>query len=46
MMVNWIIKNKITDVKKLQHFSEDAYRFNEKFSNETNLVFTRLDAVS
>lgn len=40
-MVNWIIKNKITDVEKLKNFSEDNYKFNEKFSDENNLFFVR-----
>lgn len=41
MMTNWIIQNKITDLKKLKDFSEDGYKFNDKFSDESNFVFIR-----
>lgn len=38
-MINYIIKNRIDNYKLLKNFDIDAYKFNEKLSNEdTNLV--------
>jgi cytoplasmic iron level regulating protein YaaA (DUF328/UPF0246 family) len=41
LMTNFAIKNKISDVKKLQEFSEEKYRFNKNLSDESNFIFTR-----
>ncbi len=41
LMTNFIIKNKITDYKKLKDFGEANYKFKKELSNETNFVFIR-----
>lgn len=41
MMTNFVIKNKITDVEKLKKFKQDGYNFNQKLSQNRELVFTR-----
>jgi uncharacterized protein len=41
LMAAYIIKNKITDVKKLKQFSTDGYCFNADISNAKEWVFTR-----
>lgn len=41
MMAAYIIKNKITDPKKLKDFAEAGYSFNAELSDNKNLVFTR-----
>jgi cytoplasmic iron level regulating protein YaaA (DUF328/UPF0246 family) len=41
LMVNYIIKNKITDSLKLKNFKEDGYNFNSELSNQNNLVFVK-----
>ena len=39
--LDYLIKNKITSVKKMKKFNSDNYQFNEPLSTEFNLVFTR-----
>jgi len=41
MMTNFIIKNKIHNVKELAQFNEKKYSFNKELSTESELVFTR-----
>lgn len=41
MMARYIIKNKVKTPKKLRDFSDDGYRFDEKSSTESQLVFLR-----
>ena len=41
LMVNYIVKNKITSVNDIKSFVEDGYKLNEKLSSENELIFTR-----
>ncbi|WP_270568053.1 peroxide stress protein YaaA [Clostridium beijerinckii] len=41
LMTSFIIRNKIEDLEDLKEFNHDGYEFNEEFSNEAELVFTR-----
>jgi len=41
MMVHYMVKNKITKPEHLQGFDHDGYTFNDSFSEENKLVFTR-----
>lgn len=41
LMVDFAIKNRITDPEKLKKFSTEKYRFDPKLSNEKNWVFVR-----
>lgn len=41
LMVNFIIKNKITKPELLKSFAESKYKFNQSLSNESQYVFTR-----
>jgi uncharacterized protein len=40
-MVNFIIKNKITNIKNLKNFQEDGYKFRKNQSDDSNLHFYR-----
>ena len=40
-MVNYIIKNKIDDIKGLKDFDANRYTFNNELSNDETFVFTR-----
>lgn len=40
-MVNYIIKNKITKYSDLKEFNVNGYKYNEKFSTDNKLSFTR-----
>ncbi len=41
LMTDFIIKNKISDPKKLKDFDLENYRFEQKMSDENNFVFVR-----
>jgi cytoplasmic iron level regulating protein YaaA (DUF328/UPF0246 family) len=41
LMTNFIIKNKIGKIAQLKNFCEENYSFNNKLSDQSNLVFTR-----
>lgn len=41
MMTRYIIQNEIEEIKEIKNFNLDGYEFNEKMSNEKELVFTR-----
>ncbi len=41
LMVNFIIKNRITDHTKLINFNSTNYKFNQKLSNNWHWIFTR-----
>jgi len=41
MMLNYIIKNKITSIDQIKSFNLDGYSLNNKLSNKFNLIFTR-----
>lgn len=41
MMINYIVRNKINKPEKLKKFSDAGYQFNQKFSDDTQWVFTR-----
>lgn len=41
MMVNFIIKNKITDPEEIKKFTIAGYSFSKDMSDEKNLIFTR-----
>ncbi|MHC4996102.1 MAG: peroxide stress protein YaaA [Planctomycetota bacterium] len=40
-MAGWIIRQRVDDVKDLQHFDLDGYRFNPDHSRGDDLVFSR-----
>lgn len=39
--LNYLILNKIENVKLMKKYNNDNYKFNESLSNDSNLVFTR-----
>lgn len=41
MMARFIIQNRIIEADNLKLFDEDGYYYNDKMSNDKNLVFTR-----
>lgn len=41
IIANWIVQNKVTQVKDLKKFTEVKYKFNEKLSSEKEFVFAR-----
>jgi cytoplasmic iron level regulating protein YaaA (DUF328/UPF0246 family) len=41
MMARFIIRNRIVETDRLKLFDEDGYYYNDKMSNDKNLVFTR-----
>ncbi len=41
MMVDYIIKNAITDPEPMKSFDTDGYRFNPALGDSDNWVFTR-----
>lgn len=41
VMANWLIKNQIKDVEAVKDFAENNYRFEPKFSTESDWVFVR-----
>lgn len=40
-MLNYLIKNKITDIEKIKKFSELEYLFNNELSDKDKFIFTR-----
>lgn len=40
-MLNYLIKNKITDIEKIKKFSESRYLFNDELSDKDKFIFTR-----
>lgn len=41
LLVNYIIKNKITKVEDIKNFNKENYILNDEFSTDTELIFTR-----
>ena len=41
MMTDYAIKERITDIRELKHFSTEGYRFDESLSDAASWVFTR-----
>jgi len=41
LMVNYIIRNRITDPKVLKNFSDEGYNYDDKLSSDSSWVFTR-----
>lgn len=41
MMSAFILKNRITQVEEIKHFTEGGYHFNDGMSENTKIVFTR-----
>jgi uncharacterized protein len=41
MMAAYIIKNRVTNIQKLQNFAEAGYNYNSELSTSETLVFTR-----
>jgi len=41
LMLNYIVKNKITSTDQIKRFNLDGYSLNDKLSDEFNLIFTR-----
>ncbi|MGL5822372.1 MAG: peroxide stress protein YaaA [Sarcina sp.] len=41
MMVNYMVKNKITTPEGLKDFDMEGYQFEESLSDDTNFIFTR-----
>ena len=42
LMVNFIIKNKITKVEELKGFAEAGYKFDSKLSSERSFLFVKI----
>lgn len=40
-MINFIIRNKLEDLRRIKEFDIDGYKFNEEMSDECNFCFTR-----
>ena len=41
LMLNYIVKNKITSIDQIKKFNLDGYSLNHKISDKFNLIFTR-----
>ena len=41
LMTRYVIDNKVESVNELKHFSQDKYRFSDKLSSGSELIFTR-----
>ena len=41
LMVNYIIRNRLTNAESLKNFSDEGYRFDEKLSSDSVLVYLR-----
>jgi hypothetical protein len=41
LMVNYIIRNRITDPKVLKNFSDEGYQYDDMLSSDSSWVFTR-----
>lgn len=41
MILNYIIKNKVTSIDEIKKFNLDGYSLNDKLSDKFNLIFTR-----
>ena len=40
-MVNYLVKNKITNINDIKNFNLKGYRFNDELSTSSLFVFTR-----
>ncbi|MEL6927896.1 MAG: peroxide stress protein YaaA, partial [Cyanobacteria bacterium J06600_6] len=41
MMTSYVIKNRLTDINKLQNFAEAGYSYNSELSDSQHPTFTR-----
>ena len=41
MMLNYLIKNQITNIEDIKKFSKEGYSFNSELSNENTIIFSR-----
>ena len=41
MMLDYLIKNQITNIEEIKKFNEDRYSFNSELSNENTIIFSR-----
>jgi len=41
LMVNYIIRNRITDPKALKNFSDEGYHYDEALSSDSSWVYIR-----
>lgn len=41
MMLNYLIKNQITNIEEIKKFNEENYSFNSELSNENTIIFSR-----
>lgn len=41
MLLNYLIKNQITNIEEIKKFNEDRYSFNSELSNENTIIFSR-----
>jgi hypothetical protein len=41
LMVNYIIRNRITDPKALKNFSDEGYQYDETLSSDSSWVYIR-----
>ena len=41
LMVNYLVKNNITNIEDIKNFNQDGYTFNEELSSENLFVFSR-----
>ena len=41
LMVNYLVKNNITNIEDIKKFNADGYKFNEELSNDSLFIFCR-----
>lgn len=41
MMLNYLVKNQITNIEDIKKFNEEKYSFNSELSNENTIIFSR-----
>lgn len=41
MLLNYLIKNQITNIEDIKKFSKEGYSFNSELSNENTIIFSR-----
>lgn len=41
MMLDYLIKNQITNIEEIKKFSKEGYSFNSELSNENTIIFSR-----
>ena len=41
MLLNYLVKNQITNIEEIKKFNEENYSFNSELSNENTIIFSR-----